>query len=480
MNCELSLKLLRKRCVSGRHILFRLIVLITLLSCNDGGDEPTPGSELLVDEFGLWTDLGMLTSENPDAPVEDAATVKWIKENSIPIRSLTSEVFHDLQFLKEIIENKRIIQLGESSHGVKQYSQLKTRLVKFLHQEMGYNVIAFESSLFACFETHKRLQRNDISAVDAMKNGILDIWHSRSALDLFQYVQETQSMENPLILAGFDVQLFNQYGAEVRSEFLFDLISVVDSSYAATIREFDYSYAITRNKLDNDFFNYIDQEQDTITEVYNQLSKYFKTNKELIQQKYSGSNIDIEVAIQIAYSIPLDIAQLSLFFTDVVSSFDIRDQGMSENVLSLALHQYPTEKIMIWAHNFHIKYDLPAVEQSTQFNGTTGMGTWLKQAFDDQLYTIGLFMYRGEAATNDRITYPIQPHTQGSMESILYSARKKVVFLELSQPVEEDGNQWIFNSTRALSWGANPMQLIIKNNYDGILFIDTVTPPRYL
>ena len=55
--------------------------------------------------------------------------------------------YKDLAMLKPLLHDKRIVFLGESSHGVAEFNLAKTRLIQFLHQEMGYNVLAFESGL---------------------------------------------------------------------------------------------------------------------------------------------------------------------------------------------------------------------------------------------------------------------------------------------------------------------------------------------
>lgn len=50
-------------------------------------------------------------------------------------------------FIKPILKDKRIVSLGEASHGASEYNSVKVRIVKFLHEQMGDSVIAFESNL---------------------------------------------------------------------------------------------------------------------------------------------------------------------------------------------------------------------------------------------------------------------------------------------------------------------------------------------
>jgi len=88
-------------------------------------------------------------------------------------------------------------------------------------------------------------------------------------------------------------------------------------------------------------------------------------------------------------------------------------------------------------------------------------------------------MYRGKAAMNNRDIYSIEPALPGSLESIFYQARKKYCFVDMANEQREAGNSWMFESIYSKSWGTIDLQMILKDQYDGILFIDTVNPPQY-
>jgi erythromycin esterase len=42
-----------------------------------------------------------------------------------------------------------------------------------------------------------------------------------------------------------------------------------------------------------------------------------------------------------------------------------------------------------------------------------------------------------------------------------------------------DGNSWMFQSTLQREWGVNSFRMIPRDQYDGVLFIDTVKAPSY-
>src|SRR5262245_18908899 len=91
--------------------------------------------------------------------------VSWARANHYPIATVQSfdgDTFQDLQFFRTVLQNRRIVQLGESGHGVAEFNHAKVRLIKFLHEQLGYDVIAFDSGLYECYAAN---QNSALSAV---------------------------------------------------------------------------------------------------------------------------------------------------------------------------------------------------------------------------------------------------------------------------------------------------------------------------
>jgi hypothetical protein len=153
-----------------------------------------------------------------------------------PIRSLFSDDFSDLQFLKPILAGRRVVQLGESAHGVAEFNWLKVRLVKFLHQEMGYDVIAFESSLSACDIANARVGSHP--PLEVMRACIFTTWFSSETLGLFDYLDRVRGTSRPLDLAGFDVQNSGRARPEASAR-LVRQVARVDAELADKLRGYE-------------------------------------------------------------------------------------------------------------------------------------------------------------------------------------------------------------------------------------------------
>jgi erythromycin esterase len=76
--------------------------------------------------------------------------VAYLKANAIVVRNVepTNEDYADLAPLRQSLQQVTIIGLGEPIHHDGSAFKAKTRLVKFLHQELGFSVLAFESGFY--------------------------------------------------------------------------------------------------------------------------------------------------------------------------------------------------------------------------------------------------------------------------------------------------------------------------------------------
>lgn len=452
-----------------RYYLCTLLLALALLSVAacDSTTEPE------FDDFdwtGLLNDEELRTEADPNAPDENRAWANWIRGDNIAIRSLEAANFSDLRSLVPYLSDKRIVQLGESGHGVAEFNQVKVRLIKFLHEEMGFNVIAFESGLFDCYYANDNV--SSFTPVDMMTNSIFGVWHTWEVVPLFEYLKQVSNESSPLTLAGFDIQVSSPKAGSHRPEFLSQLVAMVDTDFAEHVYEVDTEY-VSRHREED----YILENKDVLIAEYEIVVNFIDENREELMAKSSGNPAAVGVARQIAWSVTKEIEYLFTYYTGWPgAAFEVRDRSMAENVDFLISELYPEEKIIIWAHNAHVCHDRRA---RPEMYGNS-MGKWIVESHRPELYTIGLYMYRGEAAWNNREVYQVTPVISGSVESVFYRTRRKYCFVNMLGRVRNEGNSWMFENITAKLWGTADWLLIPKNQYDAILFIDTASPPSYI
>ena len=131
----------------------------------------------------------------------------------VPIRSIDpyDDDFSDLRPLKKFIGSARVVQLGEPSHGDGATFYAKQRLIRFLHSEMGFNVLAWESGFFDCEEMEKALH-TEMPISQARAIGLFSIWSNGPFVTpVFEYARSTYKTSRPLRMTGFDIQYSSPY-----------------------------------------------------------------------------------------------------------------------------------------------------------------------------------------------------------------------------------------------------------------------------
>ena len=108
-------------------------------------DRPVSGRPtLLVAAFCL------ALSARVGLTAEDRAT--WLRTNVLPLRTVNAADpdLSDLRPLGPAFDDIEMVLLGEATRGDGTTFEAKARMVRFLHEEKGFDLLAFECGLFDC------------------------------------------------------------------------------------------------------------------------------------------------------------------------------------------------------------------------------------------------------------------------------------------------------------------------------------------
>jgi erythromycin esterase len=430
---------------------------------------PVPAPvELPTDPQQLLDDAQLVPEADPSPPAVGEAIEGWIRANHHPVRSLTSDNFSDLQFLKPVLAGRRLVQLGESGHGVREFSLAKVRLIRFLHEEMGFDVVAFESGLLDCW-----LADEDIPTAPTMKsvgNCVFGVWHTQEVLRLFEYIQATRSTARPLLLAGFDVQPSGRKVLE-RPAFFRDVAARVDPAFARRAYVRDSTLMENSRGTYAATYAYIRANRESLLATYDTLATLFQANRARLDAADPARPALGRVAHMAARS-------TYLYTLNVVEPLphEIRDRGMADNMTFLLRELYPDKKIVVWAHNAHIRH----AGERTVYHPENMMGSVVAERHRPELYTIGFYMYRGVSADNTRKGVRVTQPFGGSLEGILYHTRRRWAFVDLLGQTPGPGRDWMFNEITAKEWGVVSYRMSPRQQYDGIFWVHDVNVPEYL
>ncbi|WP_258280270.1 erythromycin esterase family protein [Paenibacillus sp. SC116] len=392
--------------------------------------------------------------------------------------SIPASNFEDLDMLIPLLVDKRIVYLGESTHGAAEFNSAKTRLIQYLHQQLGYNYVAFESGLSDAAIAQGKMKNK--TAKETMKRSIFSVWWTEETLPLFQYMKDTQDSERPLRLVGFDIQ--------TQTPLLKDASWLKDKALQEKIMKAEADFSKWRGSKDLSGYRKVKPE---LLNLYKKLVKQVESQEEALKKEYPNEPkivvlmkravedrirlIDEYIEINIERNIAVEKGDMLAVFR----ATEWRDRAMANNLIWLATEVYPTEKFVVWAHNGHIS---KAQSQIYSFKGAhKWMGELMPKELQRQSYVMGLYMASGESADNEtRQPIPVQPLIPGSLEDILSGAKQPYTFMDLRYRDNERGNSWMFERVFAYDWGNMPTLIVARNHYDGILLIDKVKLPRYI
>lgn len=293
------------------------------------------------------------------------------------VNELSDTGFHAL---KKKIGDSRIVVIGEQMQSVGTDYENFAFMTKFLHEEMGFNVIAQEYCLLHFGEVNKQLKKG--RSAQEYARGMY--WPQGKAAEndlLFNYIDATQKTADPLIMEGFDSRIF------LRKKYKSYCDSLLNSTDSKLLKKEKHSEYLST--LDNALrLEY----NDTITTAKQQIT--FLDNIETIivnmqTQQYSTREIQ---TIKSFVGFVKNAWNAYDFDMKNADRFYARDKQMAENIFWLADVVYPNEKIILRMHNGHAAknlHNLKAFIPDSLDKKLLNVGTRLHQRYGDACFHIG-------------------------------------------------------------------------------------------
>lgn len=348
---------------SFTRLLWSLLILFVLVAgCDSAGDdaasEPPPPPP-----------------EEPPSTVSPAIRL-WLEEHAIPFDTAEpNDDFSDLQPLKAIIGDARIVSLGEATHGTREFFQMKHRLLKFLVEEMGFTAFGIEATMPEAFFLNDYVHTGEGDPASLLSGLYFWTWNTQEVLDMIlwmrQYNQQT---------AGPGVSFFG-----------------FDMQYPRVAMDHVETYIDT---VQPDSLNYVRALYACFRPYQNNQGSY-DTSAASLQ---GGCRLDVQAAYEFllnnqadfeaktspeAFTLALQHARIVVQGEDTYSNAPtaFRDEYMAENTRWL-LDTWlgPDDKIVLWAHNFHVA--VSPVSAQTQ-------GTFLRSFYLEDMVVMGFSFYEG-------------------------------------------------------------------------------------
>ncbi|MGB4773207.1 MAG: erythromycin esterase family protein [Chitinophagaceae bacterium] len=366
----------------------------------------------------------------------------------------------DLTFLKALLKDKRVVLLGESSHGIGDYYRLKSRIIEYLHKECGFEVLAMESGIADIALTYKNV--DTLTAKQLRNNTVFGNFQCAEIMPLFDYIKETAGSKKPLFYAGFDSQNFSA-SLTLMQEILRKKWGKTGDSLMGCLVKY---YRIPSIMWDDDRKPLI-AISDSIKGAANMIAAMFRDSAVSIQQQFSLTTTDMRY-LQLALSNHRDAVSLDWTKDDPISH---RDKVMAGNLFWLMDSVYPGKKIIIWAHNGHIG------RTSSEGNPNKWMGQYISEKYKEKSYHIGLFAREGE--TFEWWTKSNKPFLNNKPDDIEeLSAFEDRTFISLA----EASKTCVWPGRKVFGFeleNGGRIEFVPKKRFDAVITFKKATLPTY-
>lgn len=384
---------------------------------------------------------------------------KFVKENTVKVQNInpyTSD-YKDLEAIGNAIGDSKIVMLGEQDHGDAPAFLAKTKIIKYLHEVKGFNVLAFESDFFALNEGWEHTDKTKTEIDSFLRGNIFPIWTACDACQqLFQYIPETYKTPQPLHITGFDNQVFLNHSYTLLSKKMDSVLRSYELPITKTA-EYKTEAIPYIDSLTNWYKPYVDTSQ------YGRTDVYLRQMKKELHSKLNESNFWMKTLDNLL------AVNLQFWRFKTPFSYEARDGQMADNIAWLSRVKYPNEKIIVWAHNYHIsKQDINLKEK---WYGKTSMGGFMSRdtVLIAQTYVLGFTSYEGTAGRIGNKIYATS-HKKNSLESWV-DKKFNYGFIDLLPYPGNHDQKFIMKGD-----GHYHSNEAWMRKYDGFFFIRTMYP----
>lgn len=368
--------------------------------------------------------------------------------------------FKDIEFLQKEFSDKKVIMLGEPSHREGNVFSAKIRLIKFLHEKMGYNTLAFESGFFELWQAQEKIDNNQ-NINEAILSGVFPIWsRAKEFQPLIDYLKE---QKGKLRLIGFDPQIDKPTakiflpklkGYILDQHLIFNLNELLIEEVLESLSEgifpdgVDFSVFLAEIRKARGVISKSKNAQSPLAKCWIQQLKSI----EALASDYYHNRPGEKTAEEYK-----------------ASDSNPRDIQMADNLL-FWINQDPQEKIICWGAALHFSVD-PGGLENEELKKFRSMGKVLRDRIgNDEVYTLATVTSGGQyAAWFEENTQDVLSIMPSSIEDIFVKQSPAAIQYMDSKSLKDLGSKFssMFDYT--------PLKGEWFRVVNGILFIDKYT-----
>jgi erythromycin esterase len=275
--------------------------------------------------------------------------VGWLASHATEIAvSPSVSDYSDLEPFRRAMGSARVVMLGEQSHGDGTTFLAKTRLIQFLHQELGFDILAFECGLFDVRKVWELIEQGE-PVGEAMPQGIFSMWSASAQLQpLIQYVEQAARSGSPLQLAGVDCQFT---GPASRAHLVEELTAFLLRNGSVLVDGAEYGAFSSQLQVlvETHWRHHRPEESEYVA-----LGAFL----ERLSSEVQGFPAGDETAF---WRQMLESIQQQVQASWYRGAVGLRDEQMGDNLVWLLEQGFPGRKIIVWGATLHAAREISGI-----------------------------------------------------------------------------------------------------------------------
>lgn len=363
----------------------------------------------------------------------------------------------------------RVVLLGENGHGVEEFSVLKTALTQRLLREHGFDLVIMESGLEEC----EAARHAAGAAREALRTCLRYPFEHAVLEPLFREFLASDGDGEGAQLAGMDFQPQGFDAAGRPSRMRARLHGVEPALVHELVRVDSLLFlppalgGLTPAAVDT----LVRMSADTVLRLYAHAAEAAAPGVDRLALRLAGGWVE-RLAMRARVG-------------NVPAVYEHRDAWMAHAVLGLLAAHGPEARAVVWLHNDHARYGRFPVGARDSIRS---VGGFLQPHLGTEMFSVGLFLGRGWIADNSRRPREVVPYPAGSIEAELAEAAEPVPLVGRlawswfggAGGRGTGGPAWAREERPYLRMGLDTLTITLAREFDAVLFVDSVSVPRYV
>ena len=349
--------------------------------------------------------------------------IDWVRANAIPLAGSDPGLSdRDLEPLRSLIGDARVLTLGEATHGTREFFQLKRRLIEFCVREMNFTMFGLEAGYPDCLAINDYVMGTDDDDIfPSLALASVWAWDCEEFLDLVRWMRAHNQRHDTL-------QKINFWG-------------------------WDPSWPASAVRRVVDYVNHEHPSLATLSQGLTPLGTDFNASIYKFVP-WAAQNATADAIVELAQALEtapshvrlllrvLEQGERLLRSVTVNERFAGRSSGAAETIGRLLELAGTESRMVAWAHNGHF-------QRANFVPGVESIGARLSKSFGKRHVTLGFAFSEGQfraidLASGEIRVFTLPPSPVGSLDAALATFDAPIFAIDLREaPRSGAVHEWL-------------------------------------